>query len=208
MSKKWIIVIIFVVIAIGAGILGAIFLIQNNKSQTSKETGSLSDSLSKIIPQAKKEAVLKKHTDEAGFSFSYPDTVTVVDNTPEEGNYYSLLNLSQGSIKATISLEDTKAKTVEEYLKSNSKYANLTLSGATSFGGISAKEYEDQSSKYIFAIDQGVLYIFEYPNNEEWIEVFDKIIETFAFKGEEKTTTSQKSAPAESVIYEEEEVIE
>lgn len=143
------------------------------------------------------------YEDESGFSFKYPKSVKVSDVTPDESVYYTVLTLSKDGEQIEITVKDVTSKTVEVWLKTTEAPKGVTLYGATTLGGVSAKQYSGSTKLYTIAIDQGVLYLIEGPKDAGfWEDAQNVIVSTFAFAGQ------SPSGASDNTIYEAEEVVE
>lgn len=161
-----------------------------------------------IIPSSliKKEVVTgdSNYEDESGFSFDYPKGVKVSDITPESDDYYSKLSLTKGNGKLLITVKDISAKTPDVWLKEEG-YEGATLTGATSLGGISAKQYYSGDNFITIAIDQGIAYsIVGLKDGGYWEDVQGVLVSSFVFAGNKPAT----SGGGDNTIYENEEVVE
>lgn len=196
MSKNLLIIGIIVIVLAISGVVSYFFLFKGKTS---------SDDIVTSLPGISLKEEVKgdlNYTDDAGFSFSYPKGVKVEDVTPDDETFYTKLDLIKGSSKLTISAQDSKVKSVEDWL-STSEYKGASLVGAGTLGEISAKTYSRDDKLLVVAIDQGVLYLIEGPKNEGfWEEVNGIVTSSFAFAG------TKTAAVGEDSIYEEEEVVE
>lgn len=151
------------------------------------------------------------YEDSSGFSIKHPASITIEDITPEEGEFYTLLNLKRGAEGITVAFKDTEYETVEEMLEKDSDAPrNAALIGATSMDGIPVSQYSysfnGRDTWLSVAIDKGVIYLIEGPRDGGfWEETQNLVLSTFAF-----ATTQAPSAGSggQAVIYEAEEVIE
>lgn len=143
------------------------------------------------------------YEDESGFSFQYPKGIKVSDITPEDDQYYTKLSLTKGNEKLIISIMDTTSKTVETWLKGEG-FGDYSIAGATTFGGISAKQYYSGGEFVSLAIDQGIVYSIVGPKDGGfWEDSQNVILGSFAFAG-----TKPATGVGDDTIYESEEVIE
>ena len=199
-KKKKIILLVALGLALGLLVGIVIYFLGKNSEKTA------GDNLLNLTEDRENEANDLFWEDEAGFSFYYPEGIEINDETPDNDVYYSKLILSQGGGEITLSVQDTKESKIEDYLKKNAQLGTASLYGATNLGDMSAKQYANGNSLFTLAIDQGVLFLIQGPKDGAfWEKTQALIVDTFAFKGQEKTTTSGTS---NNVIYEEEEVVE
>lgn len=201
MSKKLIIVIgIAVILLLAVG--GWVFYSRSGGTKSPVDKVA-----QKLLPKIQGE---KTYEDESGFSFKYPKNTDVADKTPDDTDYYSLLELTSKDAggKLTIAVSDTDFEKVSEWAKK--KLVGATLTGAATLGGISASQYEVTKSgnklQVTAAIKDGVLYEITSPaDNGFWQALADLIISTFTSV---QTSQAPSGSSGEDIIYEEEEVVE
>lgn len=202
MSKSKILTIIFLLIIIAGIATGALFVYKPGKQlflspfaqkSTTQEIGIEAD---------------KVYKDEAGFSFKYPGGINVEDKTPDDDPYYSVLSLKKEGKELKISMQDTNYKTLDKWLaKEITSPEGASVVGATSLGGLSAKQYSDGESLWTVAIDQGVLYSIVGPKDGGyWEKLHDLVVSSLSFSKPEQVTGGISSG--NGAIYEEEEVVE
>lgn len=200
MSKSKILTIIFLLVIAGTA-TGAVLVYKPvnriSLSPTAKTTTQETD--------IKGDKVYK---DESGFSFKYPEDITIKDVTPEDDSYYSVLSLKKEGKELKISTRDTNYKTVDKWLeKEVTSPEGASVVGATSLGGLSAKQYSDGEKLWTVAIDQGVLYSIVGPKDAGyWEKLHDLIVSSLSFSKPEQTGSGSSSD--RSAVYEEEEVVE
>lgn len=148
------------------------------------------------------------YTDEAGFSFGHPKDIKVSDITPNDNLYYTKLSLKKRDKEIIISTKDTKYKTPDEWLtKDKDVPEDTSLVGATSLGGISAKQYTSDGKLWTVAIDQGILYLIEGPKDKGyWEDLHELVVSTFSLSKPGQATGA--AGAGDNAIYEEEEVVE
>lgn len=203
MSKKTILIIVVALILL-LGVGGGYYYINSSKIGGTKTTG-ITNPLDLLKNKEEVSGDLT-YEDTSGFLFKYPKGVKVEDITPEGDTYYAQLTVSKGNEKITISILDASYKTIDEWAKGADAPDGLTLSGATTLGGLSSKQYTTGSKLYTVTVDQGVLYLIEGPKDGGyWEDVQALVIETFAFAG---SSTAGGSGGSDNAIYEEEEIIE
>lgn len=200
MSKKWLMIIIGLVLGIGTGV-GALFIFGNKTGGPNEEKSALSNLLPK--PRATPEVTsTERFEHEAGFSFEYPSNVVIDDQTPSDDSAYAKLALSQAGSKGDFEIVDTTFKKLDDWLKT-SNFTGAKLEGAVNLGGFSASQYSTDTLLITAAIDQGVLYVLSTPKQLQ--TTHDKIVETFAFAGTQNTNAASGSRGAvDDTIYEEE----
>lgn len=148
------------------------------------------------------------YKDTAGFTFKYPTSIVVTDQTPEDDDtYYTLLNLVKDSEKMTVSMTDTTYKTVDDWLEKDSQAPKSpTLIGAISLDGVAARQYTNGGRMWTVAVDKNVLYVFESPKDgDAWDKVHDLFVSSFKF---DKAQSPSGSGSSSNTTYEAEEVVE
>lgn len=204
MSKIWVIGAAIGLVII-VGIIGGIIFLEKNTSLTSP-----------LLPPGGTRIEVGKSTsyiDEAGFSFQYPESAKVSDITPQDNLHYSVLEITYSGEKGkiTITVRDTERGDVEDWLEGDPSSPKLaSLVGASSLGQIPAKQYSysngAQKMLLTVAVDSGLLYLIEGEKDSGfWEEVQNLIVSSFTL--DQASQTSSGSA-TESIIYEEEEVVE
>lgn len=180
-------------------------------SFVNKQKNPLSDPLSSqenkaVLPSE----TLLEYQDPSGFTFSYPDNLSIVNNDAEDTSTYADLQLSGRQISGSLNLKisDSKFKTLDEWLELN-KNAAKGNPKEVKLGNLKAMEIKTSDRLLLGALDQGILFSIEMPLLEQnfWMKVYDKILTSFTFALPENTT-SQADAPAGDVIFESEEAVE
>lgn len=196
------------VIILGAG--SFFFLSRQPSSETTVLSPvSTQATPAKILPSS----TLKEYTDPSGFSFNYPDDLSLLKNETINEQIYADLQLrSKGAGESLdLKIEDTKLASVEEWFEENGRIANQAKD--VKWGELSAKSLEDKDKILIAAVDQGVLFtidIFFGSHKDFWQKVSDPILTSFAFGSESSSGTSPQTGGGseEDVIFEGEEVVE
>lgn len=169
-------------------------------------------------PLAKKEVTPSEtsieYIDPAGFSFLYPDNLSITNNltseTPDPEAYADLQLFSKDvSGSLTLTIVDSSYKSVDEWRKENS-IPESNKSVEKKLGEMSAFEIKTADRVTLIAIDQGILFTVESPLIEQafWMPVYEELITNFAFSASETVATSGSINSDSEVIFEGEEVIE
>lgn len=179
--------------------------------------------LTDATPATPKEVVPSKtyidYSDPAGFSFSYPDNVSIsnraseVDTVADPGAYADLQLFSKdksGSLNLRIA--DTKFKTIQDWIKDQG-LPEGTVPAEKKLGDLKAYEVKTGDRVMLGALDQGILFTVEVPLVEEsfWNEVYGHVVGNFAFAAPEAATQTAGAgsvSSGEEVVFEGEEVIE
>ncbi|MBI2337718.1 hypothetical protein HYU95_00895 [Candidatus Daviesbacteria bacterium] len=161
----------------------------------------------KVLPSE----TLIEYTDPSGFSFSYPDNLSIVSREITDNNTYADIQLFSKEVSGSLSLKitDSKFKTLDEWLKKNISAG--TTSKDVKLGTLSAKEIILSDRLLLGALDQGISFNIEMPRVEEdfWMNVYNKILSDFSFAAPE-SAASQAAAntPSSDIVFEGEEVVE
>ena len=133
------------------------------------------DIIKKIVPSE----TLKEYSDPTGFSFEYPDNLSI-KASEKDSNTYADIQLSSKEISGSLNLKITDTK-----LKSLADWQKLTkgTSVETKLGTLKALEITTEDRILLGAIDQGILFTIDIPKLEEqfWMKVYEKVRSTFSF---------------------------
>lgn len=187
-------------------VIGLIFLVfqlffNQKKSLLTSPATNLQLTSTAVSPSK----TLKSYTDPAGFSFSYPDNLSLKSNEPQSPTTYADIQLTSKDVAGSLSLKisDTNFASVEQWLQANNPSSKVPAE--VKLGNLKALEIITGDRLLMGAIDQGVLFTIEMSLKEGrdfWMEVYSKIMADFSFSQPEVS-----SAPDE-VTFEGEEVIE
>ncbi len=213
-SNAIILVIIFLVVSV-AGAFGFVMISRNNNSKDNDKTELTtleSDNSEVADTDSKTDSSTQSYTDESGFSFKYPAGYSVTDITPAtDSSYYSKVSVSNSNTELTVSVFDTKSKSIASWITSaESDYKSAKLTGSVNIGGVSASEYMDSTNNksLILFIDQGVMYLFSAGTDSKSSDLMDAVTASFSFAPSTKQTGSSSGTSQSSEIIEDEEVVE
>jgi hypothetical protein len=187
------------------------FFLLNRTTQQSSLSGNeatLAAMDEAVTPSSK----TKEYIDSSGFTFSYPDDLTI-ETKEVDKTAYSNLELTADDVEGLISIQvaDTMAASVDAIIKKN-KDLSATAVKKVTLAGLDARQYKLNDQFITLALDNGVLFtlIAHIQENEPyWQLVYAKIIETFAFTPAPPVDTSATTGGGEEeVIFEGEEIIE
>ncbi len=184
-----------VLIGIVLGLAGLGFLVT--------QSPQVSQEVKKVTPSD----ALKDYSDPSGFSFSYPDNLTLAKKDTDNSTYADIL-LSANGVNGSLSLKitDSKFKSIDEWAK-----LNQGSSKETKLGKLKAMEIKTADRLLLGAFDQGILFTIEMPLIDEdfWNLVYSKILTSFSFTAPVAAgSQSQVNASADDVSFEGEEVVE
>ena len=202
MNKKTVLLLGLIVILI-IGIVWALSF-RPQKSLTSPKL-----SQEGIQKQINPSEILIEYNDPSGFTFSYPDNLSIVKNEVEDDITFADLQLSSKDISGSLSFKITESKlaSLDEYLKAN-KIAQTPKE--ISLGKLKAIEVKLGDRLILASLDQGVLFNIEVPLIEEdfWMKVYKDILTNFSFASPEVVTSQDNSVLTSDVSFEGEEVVE
>lgn len=153
------------------------------------------------------------YSDPSGFSFSYPDNLSLTKNDEVDNNTYADIQLYAKGVNGSLSLNisDTKLKTLEEWLKQNQISSKVTPK-EVKLGSLKALEVKTTDRLMLGAIDQGILFTVEMPLIEEdfWMKVYGKVVSDFAFNSPASQNISGggEASSSDGISFEGEEVVE
>ncbi|MBI4038424.1 hypothetical protein HY384_00540 [Candidatus Daviesbacteria bacterium] len=148
---------------------------------------------------------MKLYTDPAGFTFNYPDDLSLAKNEILDPNFYTDIQLTSKEIEGSLFLKisDTKFANLDEWLKSKQIAASSVTE--TKLGNLLARQFQLQDKIMVATLDQGVLFTLEIPENEYWMSVFEKVAADFSFSQPEQDIENSSTG---EVIFEGEEIVE
>lgn len=145
------------------------------------------------------------YSDPAGFTFSYPDNLSIKKNDIEDNSTYADLELSAKEVNGSLSLKiaDSKYKTLNDWVK-----LNKGVTKETKLGNLKALEVQTPDRILLGALDQGIFFKVEMPKIEEkfWEKVYSKMLASFSFAS--PSQAEQTDSSSGDVTFESEEVVE
>lgn len=179
------------------------------KISLSSPQANLSSEQKQISPSE----TLKEYSDPGGFSFNYPDNLSIVNNEIEDENTYADLQLFSKDVSGNLTLKitDSKYKTLDEWLNLNQAAAKEP-SKEVNLGNLKAMEVKTADRLLLGALDQDILFSIEMPRIEEefWMKVYNQVLTSYSFvsPGQSNSTAGSVSTSSEDVSFEGEEVVE
>lgn len=152
---------------------------------------------------------LKEYSDPAGFSFNYPDNLSIVSNEPKTERVYSDVNLSAKGLTGQLKIEisDSNFKTLADWVKANT--VDTATQKEVMLGTLKATQISTSDRILLGALDQGILFTIDVPLAEKkdfWSEVYTQIIKDFSFVAPTANTGAGVSSVSD-VTFEGEEVV-
>lgn len=205
MKKKVLFCLVLIAAVVIAGLI--IFFIQNKNPSASLQSG-----LTRDIKETEPSETFIDYSDPAGFSFSYPDNLSISKAEIEDPELYADLQLFSKDVSGSLKIRiaDSKFKSMDDWLKANNISASNTPK-EVELGNLKALEVKTNDRLLLGALDQGVLFTIEMPLIEQdfWIKVYEKILSGFEFSSPDTIeSTGVLTTTEEDVIFEGEEVVE
>lgn len=199
---------IIISVAIVAVTIIAAFYILNSGKTTSPVSSNTNQALVALEKQPSKN--LKEYSDDAGFSFQYPDDVQISKIKIEDSITYSSLELTsiQAKGKILIKIEDTQLESIDDWFAKETLRGNITK---IKIGEISGSQLQTDSKILAVTINQSILFAIEVDtqNKEYWKSVYRTILSSFSFVSQEESVQAQEpldDSSGDAIL--EEEIIE
>lgn len=201
--QKQIIFTIIVFLVVGAG--ASVYLLSQRKNVTSSPIAleSKQSTATNVNPSQK----LRQYTDESGFTFSYPEDLTLKKNDIKDARVYANITLASTRLGGSVSVKvsDTPFTSLESWAKAQKE---VTSPREAKIGELEAYEIITPAKRITAAIDQGILFLIEtvFEGKEPfWSRVHSEIISTFTFassaeSGQGVSTSSDEISIEEEII--------
>ena len=198
-----------VVLLVSIGlVIVALWIFFFNKKQ-SPLISSVTNQLG-VVKYASPSETLIEYSDPSGFTFSYPDNLSLNKSEIEDNSTYADLILSSKEVSGSLSLKitDSKFKTLDEWAKKNKEAAKEGLKEVM-LGTLKALEIKTSDRLLLGSLDQGIFFTIEMPLIEEdfWMKVYRKILTDFSFASP-SSAGSDVGTSTNDVVFEGEEVVE
>lgn len=198
MDKK----IILFILVIGLILVAGKFLLFPSSQKNPLNSASHQAASVSLTPSE----ISKTYSDPSGFSFNYPDNLSLAPNELTDATYTEV-QLSAKGVAGNLILKitDSKFGSLDEWAKSikdaqgSPKEAKL--------GSLKALEIKTASGLKMAAIDQGVLFGIDVSQNDFWMKVYNKVIADFAFAPPNKDNATSDDGSSD-VSFEGEEAVE
>lgn len=192
MNKKIVAVLSLVLI-----VAGALFFSNRPKDQLSSP---LINQPKEIVPSE----TLIEYTDPAGFTFSYPDNLSLTPNELTDAAYAELQLFAKGvGGNLILKISDSKFANLDEWAKSIKDAEGI--SKEAKLGSLKALEVKTANGLKLASIDQGVIFSIDVSQNDFWMKVYSKVLADFSFAPPAQGDVGSSS---DDVSFEGEEVVE
>jgi len=182
LSKK-VLVILVIIMALVLG--GGVFLYFRSKPAVELPGSELinPDFTKEEQSQPETKEKLKEYVDEAGFSFSYPETLSIKEVANQDSQTYSALEVflaKNPTEKLTIKVTDTANKDINEWVTKN-RQTDWQVNEAV-LAQMNGKLVKSGSKIILAAIKQEILFIIEAPNDSSgyWLKQINTIAQNFS----------------------------
>lgn len=214
MNKQRAIIVVVVLLLIGIAVVAGYFYVAAQESQ--KTIAQKEAPTPTIIAPS---TTLQEYTDPSGFTFEYPDNLTLAPQEIKDTAVYAHVLITAPKVEGdiTVKVQDTKAVSLEKWIVDNKEIVSSEIGKEVTLGGLDAREFMLPNKTLIVAVDQKILFTIEImPKTEKkyWENVSSIILSSFSF-GTSEVGSDSTSAPApiadsadDSVVSEGEEVIE
>lgn len=146
--------------------------------------------------------IMKTYTDPAGFTFNYPDNLSLTSEELTESGYADI-KLTAKEVPGSLALKiaDTKLSSLSSWLKS----VSIATASATTakIGKLPAYQIKKEQNIILGALDQGILFTIEIPQKDYWQKVAADVAADFTFAAPETN-----SVAVSDVVFEGEEAVE
>ena len=193
---------ILILTLIGVVVLGVVIL--NPYKQKSPQSLNTNQQEKAQITPSK---TLKTYTDPSGFSFNYPDNLSLLNNELKDESSYAELQLTANEIPGSLVLKvaDSKLATIDEWVKMKNS-APTEAPKEVKLGNLKALQVKSNDKLLLGALDQGILFTIEVPQGKDfWTEVLNIVIADFSFA---PPTQGDTSSSSDDVSYDGEEVVQ
>ncbi len=196
MDKK---TVILLLIAVGL-VVGVILVLLNPKKSLLSTPQTKQETKTQISPSQ----TLKSYSDPSGFTFSYPDNLSLVNNDPKDNSIYADIQLTAKGVEGSLAIKivDSKVNSLDDWVKTTK---STQAPKEVKLGILKALEITSEDKLLLGSIDQGVLFTMEIPKKDFWMTVHDQVLADFSFA---PPPVSLGSGSSDSVVFEGEEVAE
>lgn len=187
------------------GVLIVLALVFNPFKQKSPQVTPTSNQL-ELSFQTTPSKTLKTYSDPSGFSFSYPDNLSILNNELKDNNSYAELQLVGKGMDGSLVLKiaDSKLKSLDEWVKSTN---STEIPKETKLGNLKALEINTKDRLLLGSLDQGILFTMEVPQGDKkdfWMEVYKKVLADFSFA----PPNQENQSLSDDVTFDGEEVVQ
>lgn len=212
MNKKRAIIVVVVLLLIGIAAVAGYFYVAAQESQKTVAQKEV-PTPTVVAPST----TLQEYTDPSGFTFEYPDNLTVTAQEIKDTTTYAHVLLTAPKVEGEIAIkvQETKLKSLDAWEVANKELISSASAKEVKLGSLDAREVTLSDKTLIVAVDQNILFTIEVmPKTEKkyWENVAPTILASFSFgmteAGSDSTSAPLADSADDSVVSEGEEVIE
>ncbi len=194
-------------------VIGVVILITNLSQQKPVLSNPLADQSTTTVEIVASDTTIE-YSDPSGFSFSYPDNLSLTNNESEDPNTYADIILTAKGVTGDLDLKisDTKFASLDNWIEGNDLSSQTPKE--VKLGDLKALEIKTNNRLLLGALDQGVLFTIEISFAEKpdfWMKVYNTVLSNFTFAPPSQDTVATQggsNTSSEEVIFEGEEVVE
>lgn len=198
MGKRTIILLVLALVLVVG--IAKVLLFSSSKTSLSNPSAGQETRMLETIPSE----TLKTYSDPSGFSFNYPDNLSLTTNELTDATYAEV-QLSAKGVEGSLNLKitDSKFKTLEEWTKSIKDIEGTPKEAK--LGSLSALEVKTPQGIRLASIDQGVLFSIDVSNSQNnfWNKVYSKLLADFSF-----APPASADSSSDDISFEGEEIVE
>lgn len=207
MERKMVIKLLGIGVAVLIVAIATYVIFRPNEQQTSSQS-------EETVAAKTPASTVKTYTDSAGFSFSYPEDVTVSKKDINDQITYANVELTSSTVEGNMSFiaQDTKIKSLDEWL---SKIVKSTSSAATkevTLDNLPARQVTTRDKITTAVLDQGILFTIEVlvkTEKDYWTSVYNTVLSSFSFVAPQSSAASSTGEESsDEVVFEGEETVE
>ena len=152
---------------------------------------------------------LKTYTDPSGFSFNYPDNLSLLNNELKDESSYAELQLTANGVAGSLvlTITDSKLASLDEWVKMKNSSPQEAPKDMN-LGNLKALQIKSNDKLILGVLDQGILFTIEIPQGQDfWTEVLNIVLIDFSFAPPSAGSSAGDSSSSD-VTFDGEEVVE
>lgn len=197
MSNKKIIILGVVIVVVVS--IVTMFYVFNSKKTATPISSNTYENQTQAALEKQPSKDLKEYSDDAGFSFQYPNDVQVGKIEIKDSITYSSLELTsnQAKGKILIKIADTRLASVNDWFAKEAVGGNIK---EIKIGEISGGQLQMDNKILAAAINQNILFTIgaDTQNQKYWQSVYDIVLSSFNFVTQEGSNVSEAQSSSDS----------
>lgn len=164
--------------------IGGIVILNPFKQKNLLSTSSTLNLVQQQEGQITPSKTLKTYIDPSGFSFNYPDNLSLLNNELKDESSYAELQLTASGASGSLVLKiaDTKLTSLDEWVKL--KNSSNEPPQEVKLGKLKALQIKSNDKVLVGSLDQGILFTIEIPQGKDadfWMKILNIVMTDFAF---------------------------